>query len=295
MLSSLWLWVTQLSGAICAHLPAHVPPKAVTFTLAFGIPHTLTFWGMALLFACLRRSPRGQRYIIQPELMPPAPVLLRECVANALLNHVLLQWLSAIYLIAPILSAAGALDSLAAPLSEAPYDIQSPWQHIWRIGFCVLVEDTAFYWIHRGFHHRRIYAMIHKRHHMFISTHPVGSEHAHLVETLFGNLLPYYLGFLLLPRLLNAPAHGTTFMLWTWMRIAESCDGHSGFELPLPIKLCLSPFSLGQPRARHDFHHSHGGGFDGVGKTGCYGSLLPFWDWACGTDRSYHQFWAKRP
>ena len=247
MMAAVWLHVTQLSAAISVRF-GWEDHTAITFMLAFCIPHTIVFWGLTLFYECLRRSP-WRRYIIQPELARPSPALLRECLANALLNHVLLQWLSAIFLIAPMLQAAGALEAFGAPLAEALYDVSSVWQHVWRLGFCFVVEDSAFYWIHRALHHRAIYALVHKRHHAFISAHPLGSEHAHLLETLVGNLLPYYLGFALLSNLLHAPAHGTTFMIWTWMRIAESCDGHSGFELPLLVKMVVSPFSLGQHRA----------------------------------------------
>ena len=68
-------------------------------------------------------------------------------------------------------------------------------------------------------------------------------------------------------------------------------EAHSGYDLP------YDPFNRGVFHGgsrRHDFHHSHGGGPDGVGTTGCYGSLFPFWDWLCGTDRSYHEWRRKR-
>ena len=293
MLIDVWLAVERASAALCGRLGRHREQCApVTVTIAFGIVHSATFWSMVLLYDLLRRSPTGRRYLIQPELKRPDRGLVRACFANAALNHVVLQWISHVYMIAPLLRAFGALEALAAPISAAPYDVRSVWEHLWRLAACAVVEDTVFYWTHRLLHHKRLYALVHKRHHAFIATHPVGSEHAHLVETLLGNLVPYYLGFVLL-AVCGAPAHGTTLMLWTWMRIAESCDGHSGFELPAAAKLVLSPLSLGQERARHDFHHSHGGGPDGVGTTGCYGSLLPMWDWACGTDRSYRE-WAQR-
>ena len=75
--------------------------------------------------------------------------------------------------------------------------------------------------------------------------------------------------------------HGTTFMLWFGLVLTEGVDGHSGYALP------FSPFQLFRDSARHGFHHSRCGGAEGIGLSGVYGSWLPFWDWACGTDAAY--------
>ena len=206
------------------------------------------------MYACFRRSPFWSQFVIKPEMKPPSDGLMRESLANALANHLVLQWISSLFIVAPLLSAAGVLEHLTAPASAARYDVSSLWEHAYRIGVCVLLEDTCFYWIHRLFHQKWLYAKVHKRHHSFVTNHPVAAEHAHVVESLLGNLGPFLVGVMALGL------HGTTFLLWTWLRIAESVDGHSGFKLPRPLLLLFSPLSLLCDRERHDFHHSHGGG-----------------------------------
>ena len=286
LLVAAWANVELLSESINAQYLGWKDTASLTFTLAFGIVHSLTFFSMTLLYTMMES--RGTSYKIMPHLKRPPRALLLECLANVAANHLLLQWLSHLFLIAPLLRMVGALDELTASAAAAHYDITSPWEHIWRVVLCALFEDTTFYWTHRTLHHRALYARFHKRHHSFVAVHPTASEHAHIVETLVGNLLPFYLGVSILRF------HGSTFILWVWMRIAETVDGHSGFELPWPAKLILSPLSLGQARARHTFHHSHGGGPDGVGTTGVFSSLFPFWDWVCGTDRPFHAWRAGK-
>jgi hypothetical protein len=37
---------------------------------------------------------------------------------------------------------------------------------------------------------------------------------------------------------------------------------------------------------RHDFHHSH--------NVGAYGTMTCFWDWICGTDKAYREYYARK-
>jgi sterol desaturase/sphingolipid hydroxylase (fatty acid hydroxylase superfamily) len=257
------------------------PDSRITVTICFGTIHSITFWLLTAFFTCLRNAKLGERWVIKPELKQPGRALMLEALGNSVINHLVLQWLAGVYLIAPVLNSFGGLQPLALPVEQASYDVTSLANHAVRIAGCVLIEDTLFYWTHRLLHQKWLYAHVHKRHHSFVSSHALAAEHAHIGETLLSNMLPFYAG----PVILRL--HGTTFMLWTWLRIAEAVDGHSGFAMPKPLLLLLSPLSLLHERERHDFHHSHSGGPDGVGTSGVYGSLLPFWDWAMGTDRSY--------
>ena len=113
------------------------------------------------------------------------------------------------------------------------------------------------------------------QHHSFAINHPIAVEHAHVVESIVANLFPMFLPCVVLK------VHGTTFMLWFSAMLAEGSDAHSGFALP------YSPFRLFRQSERHAFHHSHCGGAEGLGTSGCYGGWLHFWDWCCGTDASF--------
>ena len=48
----------------------------------------------------------------------------------------------------------------------------------------------------------------------------------------------------------------------------------------------IDPCNLFDGARRHDYHHSH--------NMGCYGDWFPFWDHACGTDRSYRTYLAQK-
>ena len=176
----------------------------------------------------------------------------------------------------------GALDELTASAAAAHYDITSPWEHIWRVVLCApktppSTGHIALCTTARSMHGSTNATTLYRR------TQPPPS-----MRTCGDLWAPsFYLGVSILRF------HGST-LFSVWMRIAETVDGHSGFELPWPAKLILSPLSLGQARARHTFHHSHGGGPDGVGTTGVFSSLFPFWDWVCGTDRPFHAWRAGK-
>ena len=76
--------------------------------------------------------------------------------------------------------------------------------------------------------------------------------------------------------------HITTYTLWFFLRIAETIDVHSGYDLPISFSSWLP--GLGGPRA-HDFHHSH--------NKGNYGAFK-IWDWAFGTDKPYKEWLAGK-
>jgi sterol desaturase/sphingolipid hydroxylase (fatty acid hydroxylase superfamily) len=112
-------------------------------------------------------------------------------------------------------------------------------------------------------------------------------------QDLLGNTLPTLAGPLLLG------SHFTTLLAYTCLKLHQSIDAHSGYDLPLPF----SPWSawrgvLDGARA-HDFHHSK--------NVGNFGGYTPFWgapartaphatvltpvraDWLCGTDQAYRK------
>ncbi len=134
--------------------------------------------------------------------------------------------------------------------------------------FFMIVEDSSFYWIHRLLHMDFIYPHIHKVHHKFVNTVSIGAEYAHPIEYVFGNVLPTSLGALLLGK----KAHLFTYLMWITLRIAETTDGHCGYELS------WSPFRLLPMSAGSEFHNYHHLAFKGN-----YGSFFTIWDNLCNT------------
>ena len=259
-------------GSVLRPYQAYLGPidsDRLLLTTTFTVTHTITYSFMLSFFVFLDWSGRCQHWRLHEKSVRPPRALLVEAAFNTLANHSLLQMLSTYYLAAPVFAAAGALDSFAA--AEAPGVMQT----LAHFALCIVIHDTAFYWTHRMMHTPLLYRTVHKRHHAFSVNHAIAVEHAHVVESIVANLFPMFLPCVLLK------VHGTTFMLWFSAMLAEGSDAHSGFALP------YSPFRLFRQTERHAFHHSHCGGAEGLGTSGCYGGWLHFWDWACGTDGAF--------
>lgn len=134
----------------------------------------------------------------------------------------------------------------------------------------IIVEDTLFYWIHRFLHTPFMYKHIHKMHHQYHQPVALAFQYTHPIENFMTAGIPLFAGPLLLG------SHIYTVWLWVCIRIAESMDGHSGYDLWF-IPFRYFPFRPG-PQV-HDYHHSH--------NIGNYGSFFTLWDKLCGTDHSF--------
>ena len=66
--------------------------------------------------------------------------------------------------------------------------------------------------------------------------------------------------------------------LRTPLKLAQSIDAHSGYDLPFPLSI-WSAVDVMDCAPAHSFHHSR--------NTGMYGGYFVFWDRLCGTDASY--------
>lgn len=134
----------------------------------------------------------------------------------------------------------------------------------------LVIEDALFYWTHRLLHVPPLYQWIHKQHHQFYTPVGMAAEYVHPLEYLLSNSVAVFTG----PFLLGC--HLLTLWIWLFIRTVEGLDGHSGYDFWwVPFR--YFPFRPGA--AVHDFHHSH--------NKGNYGSFFQFWDWICGTDKSY--------
>lgn len=102
----------------------------------------------------------------------------------------------------------------------------------------ILMEEFGFYYSHRLLHHPKIYKYIHKRHHEWTSPIAITAVYCHPIEHIFSNLVPPYLGPLLMG------SHTATSWLWFTIAILSTLNAHSGYHFPF----------FPSPEA-HDFHH----------------------------------------
>lgn len=107
-----------------------------------------------------------------------------------------------------------------------------------ELAIFIIVEEIGFYYSHRLLHHRLVYRYIHKKHHEWTSPVAVTAIYCHPVEHIFSNLLPPFLGVLIMR------SHIATSWLWFTMAICNTLSAHSGYHFPF----------FPSPEA-HDFHH----------------------------------------
>jgi sterol desaturase/sphingolipid hydroxylase (fatty acid hydroxylase superfamily) len=155
----------------------------------------------------------------------------------------------------------------------------SHFEIITQVIFFMLVEDFFFYWAHRLLHHPKLYPHIHKRHHEYVNSVSICAEYAHPIENVLANMVPTSIGMILLGN----KVHYITWSMWLIIRVAETSDGHSGYEFS------WSPFRLlplSGSAKYHDFHHTN--------NLGNYGSFFIIWDTLMSTNKAYFRHLAKK-
>ena len=159
------------------------------------------------------------------------------------------------------------------------FSIPGSTEIVLQIVFFMVVEDTAFYWIHRLMHTPWLYKRIHKKHHEFTTTIGIAAEYSHPLEHILCNLFPSGLG----AAILGSKCHMITWYIWLIVRILETTDGHCGYEFSWsPFRLL--PFS--GSANYHNFHHSK--------NVGNYSSFFTYWDSICQTNKHYWRYLSKK-
>ena len=148
------------------------------------------------------------------EKWEPSEELVVSAWKEWLLNHtVSIPLFTALILYPLFVWRGGVVDASVPSLGEMARDI----------AVCIFANETIFYFSHRLLHNKKLFRMIHRKHHMFRQVRPVSSEYAHPLENLL-NLISMYAGLVIM----GSPFF--TWGLWVAMRIYETNDGHSGYE-----------------------------------------------------------------
>jgi methylsterol monooxygenase len=115
-------------------------------------------------------------------------------------------------------------------------------ERAWMLVAHLLVNEFLFFYAHWALHQGELYKRIHKMHHEFTAPFALAAVHAHPIELVVADLIPFTAGFLVFrPHI---------FFVYMW--IFAACLGtqthHSGYRFPW-----IADFDH-QPDF-HDFHH----------------------------------------
>lgn len=162
----------------------------------------ISFWSTILLFYLFDHFKLFPKYKLHEGA--PDPKMVRECLIDVLLGHLLVRPIL-LYFSMPLFANDGWLLG-----SNIPNFLTIMKQ----LFCCIMVDDTVFYWVHRGFHHPAIYKHIHKQHHAFKAPIAVATEYSHPIED-FSNTLATVLGPLLMG------SHSIVFYLYTTLKLVQ--------------------------------------------------------------------------
>ena len=229
----------------------------LVFTGVLWLIHQLVSLGSALFFKSLHEKDRFPQLRAQKG-KEPAEKLVASAWKEWLLNHTVSVPIFMAFVLYPLFVWRGG--TVSASIPEAT-------EVLTDIAVCIFANETIFYFSHRLLHNKKLFRMIHRKHHTFRQVRPVSSEYAHPLENLL-NLIAMYAGLVIM---------GSSFVTWGFwvaLRIYETNDGHSGYEHI-------------DSASKHAFHHQ-------FPTKGCYGTAIGFWDRVLGTDQNWREWKAKQ-
>jgi len=222
------------------------------FALVLWAIHEISFLGTWAFWGLAHKRAWFGAYAIDGGQAPPSD-LYRRGVLEVLGSHLLFPAMMVLVYI-PWTARGGSMEGL--PLW---------WEVPVHLIIFLLVNETLFYWSHRVLHHKKLFRLIHRKHHEWRHVRGVSAEHAHVFETLCN-----FVAMWAAPVLLGS--HFLIIEVWVFIRIIETVHAHSGFRVDMVS-------------SRHSFHHLHP-------TKGCLGSFWGPWDQIMGTDAAWKE-WKK--
>jgi len=237
--------------------------------LGMWLSHLVTWYSFQVFLFIMYYFNLFPQYKIQPTKKPKRELVI-SCLQHTLLSHFVSQPFLVYFMLYPFFNYVSTTD-ITAPFPSLLRIISE------LIG-CFLLMDFQFYWVHRWVHETpKVYAFVHKKHHMFHANIGIAAEYATLTEDVLLNYSSVFIGLILIA------SHPIVQFLFIAIRMTESIEVHSGYDLPWFL---WNKLPAHEGAKWHEFHHS--------ANMGNYG-IFTFWDRWMGTDKQYRKKYAKEP
>lgn len=142
------------------------------------------------------------------------------------------------------------------------------------LALMLVAHDTYFYWVHRAMHHRRLFTLFHRTHHLSRTPTPWAAYSFAIPEAIVhGAFVPLFL--------LVVPMHGLALLAFGVVQILRNVMGHAGAEVH---SAAFGPgrwLGWNNTTTHHDLHHEAG--------RYNYGLYFRWWDKLMGTEHPDYQ------
>jgi sterol desaturase/sphingolipid hydroxylase (fatty acid hydroxylase superfamily) len=154
------------------------------------------------------------------------------------------------------------------------FDQAGPIYFVVSVAVMLVAHDTYFYWTHRAMHHRRLFALFHRTHHLSRTPTPWAAYSFSLPEAIVqGAFVPLFVALV--------PVHALTLFVFLAVQIVRNVMGHAGSELHPPAFGPGHWLGWNNTTTHHDLHHETG--------RYNYGLYFRWWDKLMGTQHPDYQ------
>lgn len=149
------------------------------------------------------------------------------------------------------------------------FDQAGPAYLVLSLAAMFLAHDAYFYWTHRAMHHRRLFALFHRWHHLS-RTPTVWTAYSFSVPEAIvqGAFVPLFVAIV--------PMHGLALFIFVAVQIVRNVMGHAGYEVHPAAFAPGRWLGWNNTTTYHDLHHE-------LGRYN-YGFYFRWWDKLMGTE-----------
>jgi len=137
-----------------------------------------------------------------------------------------------------------------------------------------VIHDTYFYWMHRFFHHPKVFRFTHFIHHKYTNPSPWASHSFNLVEA-------YVEAFVIIIIVSILPMHRVAIFMFAFTSFVVNIYGHLGYELAPQWLRNSFLFKMINTSVYHNMHHSK--------FKGNYSLYFRFWDKVMKTEIPHYE------